>query len=125
MGSQTSNRMFESVEGLMTPVTRHEAGRFVSCCPLGRVKAPAGTGCAAVIAVSGSTSEDRLSQLAAIAVAGTPQAISAATPSAPDTTPRDAVPRLTQCDARLIRIFIPLLQIDFGYLPLSRSSRRD
>src|SRR6476646_8516079 len=73
-GSQTSILISESLAGLMLAATRQNAGRFLTAAagtPGGGTNAPASTGCASVIVVSGSLSAARLSQVAAMA--GTPQ----------------------------------------------------
>src|SRR5262245_20511151 len=67
-GSQTSKTICESDEGLMTPVTRHDAGRPASCGPPGTANVPAGIDWADVIMVFGRGSVVRLSQLAPSAV---------------------------------------------------------
>src|SRR5690242_11683232 len=75
-GSHTSILMSESLAGLMVAVTRQNAGRFLvdgagTPEPDGGTNAPASTGCADVMVVSGSFNAARLSQVAAIA--GTPK----------------------------------------------------
>src|SRR5262245_4825427 len=64
-GSHTSNRMFESLVGRMTPVTRQDAGRLGNTSPEGKVNVPAGIDCVLVIVVSGKASEARSSQVLA------------------------------------------------------------
>src|ERR1700691_552919 len=55
--------MFESDDGLITPVTRQKAGRLGRALPLGTVKPPAGTASARAIAVAGSSSLFKVSQV--------------------------------------------------------------
>src|SRR5689334_4930892 len=69
-GSHTSILMSESLAGLMVAVTRQNAGRFLADAagtpePDGGTNAPAATGCADVMVVSGSFNAARLSQVAA------------------------------------------------------------
>src|SRR5262245_31609216 len=69
-GSQTSILMSESDDGVSVAATRQKAGRRLNCCTAagaipGRVKPPAGTIWARVIAVSGSARDDKLSHDAA------------------------------------------------------------
>src|SRR4051812_9811281 len=73
-GSQTSILISESLAGLMVAATRQNAGIFFtdaggSLAP-GGMNAPAATGCADVMVVSGSLSAARLSQVAAMAEPG-------------------------------------------------------
>ena len=62
-GSQTSNWMSESAEGLRVPVTLQKAGTSAGG-PGGMARGPAATGCALVIVVLGRASLARLSQVA-------------------------------------------------------------
>src|SRR2546423_1706127 len=69
-GSHISILMSESLAGVMTVVTRQNAGRFLADAadtpePDGGTNAPAATGCADVMLVSGSFNAARLSQVAA------------------------------------------------------------
>jgi hypothetical protein len=57
-GIQTSNWMFESSDGLITPATRQNAGTSPAAGLSGGVYGPAGTATAAVIVVAGSESFD-------------------------------------------------------------------
>jgi hypothetical protein len=63
--------MFESLDGLITPVTRQDAGTFGSCWPDGSEYVPAGTESAPVIVVFGSDNAAKPSQLAACAAGAT------------------------------------------------------
>src|ERR1035441_667202 len=76
VGSQTSNSMWESLDGWMTPATRQKAGMALKKpegsspggdggVPGGSVNAPTAMVCAAVIVVDGSFRLARLSQVAA------------------------------------------------------------
>src|SRR4029077_10334544 len=70
-GSHTSILISESLAGLSVAVTRQNAGRFlVAAAGMPKVgggtNAPASTGCAKVIVVSGSFNAARLSQVAAM-----------------------------------------------------------
>src|SRR6266853_5357782 len=71
-GSHISILMSESLAGLIVAVTRQNAGRFLADAagtpePDGGTNAPASTGCASVMVVSGSFNAARLSQVAAMA----------------------------------------------------------
>jgi hypothetical protein len=62
--------MSESLAGLIMAVTRQNAGRFLADAagtpePDGGTNAPASTGCADVMVISGSFNAARLSQVAA------------------------------------------------------------
>src|ERR1700704_1984169 len=65
-GSQTSNWMSESAEGLIDPATLQKAGTSAGG-PWGRAKGPAATACALAIVVAGRASLARLSQVAPVA----------------------------------------------------------
>src|SRR6185312_9691799 len=70
-GSHTSILISESLVGLIVAATRQNAGRFFTeaggTIAPGGMNAPAATGCANVMVVSGSLSAARLSQVAAMA----------------------------------------------------------
>src|SRR5579872_887910 len=66
-GIHTSNWIFESAAGLMTPATRQNAGTLLSAPPSGGVKSPATTDAAVLIVVLARASVDKPSQLAAAA----------------------------------------------------------
>jgi hypothetical protein len=66
-GSHTSNSIWESLEGWMTPVTLQKAGKLGIAGDLGGVNEPAGMDCAEVIVVAGRLSCARLSHVAAAA----------------------------------------------------------
>src|ERR1700684_2869009 len=69
MGSHSSMRMSESLDGVSVAATRQNAGRF--CMALfapGAVNDPPVTVCAAVIFVFGRLSDASFSQVAAVAV---------------------------------------------------------
>src|SRR5689334_13748671 len=65
-GSQTSNWMSESAEGLIDPVTLQKAGTSTGG-PCGRASGPAATACALAMVVARRASLDRLSQVAPVA----------------------------------------------------------
>src|SRR5579864_3359697 len=73
-GSHTSNLISESLAGLIVAATRQNAGRFFTeaggTFSPGGINAPAATGCADVMVVSGRFSAARLSQVAAMAERG-------------------------------------------------------
>src|SRR5262249_4096200 len=69
-GIHTSSLMFESLVGLITPVTRQKAGTSLNGAaePAGGVNAPGATVCAAVIVVFASLSSASFSQLCPVTV---------------------------------------------------------
>src|SRR6185312_17445590 len=73
-GIHTSILISESFAGLIVAATRQNAGRFFTeaggTLAPGGIKAPASTGCARLMVVSGSLSAARLSQVAAMAEPG-------------------------------------------------------
>src|ERR1700760_3775300 len=73
-GSHTSILISESLAGLIVAATRQNAGRFFTeaggALAPGGTNAPAATGCADVMVVSGKFSAARLSQVAALAEPG-------------------------------------------------------
>jgi len=78
-GSHTSTLTSESLAGLIVAATRQNAGTFFTeaggALAPGGMNAPAATGCANVMVVSGSLSAARLSQVAAMAERGTARGI--------------------------------------------------
>src|SRR6476661_8910145 len=73
-GSHTSILISESLAGLIVAATRQNAGKFFTeaggALSPGGMNAPAATGCADVMVVSGRFSAARLSQVAAMAEPG-------------------------------------------------------